>query len=55
MSMYEVHKNKVALEKDMAEVKALCKNLRMSFSGDCIIDMIYLPKENTWIRVKCML
>ena len=50
MSLYIVRKNKKDLKADIREVKRICKELHMSFSGDLIIDMLYLPKENVWTR-----
>lgn len=50
MSLYTVRKNKKDCKEDMKEVKRICKELHMSFSGDLIIDMLYLPKENAWTR-----
>ena len=50
MSLYIVMKNKKDLKEDIREVKHLCKKLHMSFSGDLIIDMLYLPKQNAWTR-----
>lgn len=50
MSLYIVMKNKKDCKENIEEVKALCKELHMSFSGDLIIDTLYLPKENAWTR-----
>ena len=50
MSLYIVRKNKKDCKEDIEEVKTLCKKLHVSFSGDLIIDMLYLPKENVWTR-----
>ena len=45
MSLYIVLKNKNEFEEDIVEVKRVCKKLHMSFSGDVIIDTLYLPKR----------
>lgn len=50
MSLYTVRKNKKDCKEDMKEVKRICKKLHMSFSGDLIIDVLYLPKESVWTR-----
>lgn len=50
MSLYIVQKNRKDLKADIREVKHLCKKLHMSFSGDLIIDTIYIPKKNAWAR-----
>lgn len=50
MSLYIVRKNKKDCEDDIKEVKTVCEKLHMSFSGDLIIDMLYLPRENAWLR-----
>ena len=50
MSLYIVRKNKKDCKEDIEVVKNLCKKLHMSFPGDLIIDMLYLPKQNAWTR-----
>ena len=55
MSLYVVRKNKKECREDIRELKRLCKKLRVSFSGDLIIDMLYLPKENAWARWRYIL
>ena len=50
MSLYIVQKNRKDFEADIEKVKRICKKLHISFSGDLIIDMLYLPKENVWTR-----
>ena len=50
MSLYIVQKNRKDYEEDIEKVKVLCKKLHMSSSGDLIIDILYLPKENVWTR-----
>ena len=50
MSLYIVRKNKKDCKEDIEVVKHLCKKLHMSFSGDLIIDTLYIPKKNAWTR-----
>ena len=50
MSLYIVQKNRKDLKADIREAKRICKKLRISFSGDVIIDTLYFPKKNAWAR-----
>ena len=55
MSLYIVQKNRKDLKADIREAKRVCKELHISFSGDLIIDTLYLPKENAWTRWRYIL
>lgn len=55
MSLYIVRTDKKDCKDDLTEVKTLCKKLHMSFSGDLVVDTLYLPKENAWLRWRYLL